>query len=80
MRRLDCAGLLIVGVGAIAYPAVLAVLGISVVMVLLIFFVPKFETIFAAMRQRGDWLWMTDLATLEVAGSVVRRPYGIISF
>ncbi len=47
-------------IGAVAYPAVLAVLGISVVLVLLIFFVPKFETIFAAMRQRGELPILTE--------------------
>ncbi|MBN2291997.1 MAG: type II secretion system F family protein [Pirellulales bacterium] len=47
-------------IGAVAYPAVLAVLGISVVLVLLIFFVPKFETIFAAMRARGELPLLTE--------------------
>lgn len=47
-------------IGAIAYPAVLATLGFSVVLVLLVFFVPKFETIFAAMRQRGELPALTE--------------------
>ena len=47
-------------IGAVAYPAVLAVLGISVILVLLVFFVPKFETIFATMRARGDLPVLTE--------------------
>ncbi len=69
-------------IGAIAYPCVLAALGISVVIVLLVFFVPKFETIFAAMRQRGElpiltewlldansfmWRWSLWIAPLLIA-------------
>ena len=41
-------------VGAVAYPAVLAVFGFCVVVVLLVFFVPKFDKIFASMRKRGE--------------------------
>lgn len=47
-------------IGAIAYPCVLASLGLSVVVVLLVFFVPKFETIFAAMRERGELPLLTE--------------------
>jgi general secretion pathway protein F len=47
-------------VGAVAYPAVLAVFGATVVTVLLVFFVPRFETIFDAMRQRGELPWATE--------------------
>ena len=41
-------------IGAVAYPAVLATFGTVVVVFLLIFFVPRFDTIFATMRQRGE--------------------------
>ncbi|MEM9659711.1 MAG: type II secretion system F family protein, partial [Planctomycetota bacterium] len=53
--------------GALAYPIFLAVFGVSIVTVLIIFFVPKFEDLFARLRARGelpavtDWLlWVSD--------------------
>lgn len=52
-------------VGAIAYPCFLACVGTVVVIVLLVFFVPRFESIFANMRTRGqlpiltEWLLST---------------------
>lgn len=47
--------------GAIAYPAFLAVIGAGVVTALMIFFVPTFETLFADMRQQGELPLMTDI-------------------
>ena len=47
-------------VGAVAYPAVLATFGATVVIILLVFFVPKFETIFETMRQRGELPMLTE--------------------
>lgn len=55
-------------VGAITYPCVLAAVGTAVVMILLIFFVPKFENLFESLRERGqlpvvtDWLLATSAA------------------
>ncbi|MCC6494605.1 MAG: type II secretion system F family protein [Pirellulales bacterium] len=53
--------------GALAYPIFLAVFGVTIVTVLIIFFVPKFEDLFARLRARGelpvvtDWLlWVSD--------------------
>lgn len=46
-------------VGAIAYPAVLALFGTTIVVVLLVFVVPRFEPIFEALRQRGELPWAT---------------------
>lgn len=53
--------------GALAYPAVLGVVGTTVVSILIVFFVPKFATIFESLRARGelpvltDWLlWFSD--------------------
>ncbi|MCA9238533.1 MAG: type II secretion system F family protein, partial [Planctomycetales bacterium] len=53
--------------GALAYPIFLAVFGVSIVTVLVIFFVPKFEDLFSRLRARGelpvltDWLlWLSD--------------------
>jgi len=56
-------------VGAIAYPCFLAFVGTAVVTVLLVFFVPKFETIFENMRQRGQLPAITEwlLATSNLA-------------
>ncbi|MBL9094657.1 MAG: type II secretion system F family protein [Planctomycetaceae bacterium] len=46
--------------GALAYPVFLGVVGAAVVAVLLVFFVPKFEGLFARLRQRGELPAMTD--------------------
>lgn len=53
--------------GALAYPIFLAVFGVSIVTVLVIFFVPKFEALFQRLRDRGelpavtDWLlWLSN--------------------
>ena len=40
--------------GAMAYPIFLFVVGFAVVTFLLVFFVPKFETLFGALRERGE--------------------------
>jgi len=76
-------------VGALAYPAILLILGTSVVNVLIIFFVPKFETLFQRLRDRGelpavtDWLlWLSHtmqsygifiLLALFLAGWYIRK-------
>jgi general secretion pathway protein F/type IV pilus assembly protein PilC len=46
--------------GALAYPAFLAVVGTIIVNVLIIFFVPKFETLFARLKERGELPWITE--------------------
>jgi general secretion pathway protein F/type IV pilus assembly protein PilC len=69
-------------IGALAYPTILFILGTVVVNVLIIFFVPKFETLFARLRERGelpavtDWLlWLShtlqDYGLFIAAGIVV---------
>jgi len=40
-------------IGAMTYPAILAIAGFTITMVLLIFFVPKFAELFARIEQRG---------------------------
>lgn len=40
--------------GALAYPMVLAAIGTSVVVVLLVFFVPQFAVLFERLRKRGE--------------------------
>lgn len=47
-------------VGALAYPAILFVLGTLVVNALVIFFVPKFENLFSRLRARGELPAITD--------------------
>ncbi len=75
-------------VGALAYPTILFVLGTVVVNVLIIFFVPKFERLFARLRERGelpavtDWLLWTShmlqrygifiVAGFVIVGMIVR--------
>ncbi len=46
--------------GALAYPAFLAVVGTTVIAVLVIFFVPKFEELFASLRERGELPLVTE--------------------
>ncbi len=47
--------------GALAYPAFLAVVGAIVVVVLMVFFVPKFDGLFQNLRERGELPIMTEL-------------------
>lgn len=46
--------------GALAYPIFLGCVGTAVVLVLIIFFVPKFEPLFATLREKGQLPWATD--------------------
>lgn len=66
-------------VGAVAYPMFLACVGTTVVLVLLIFFVPKFESIFATMRQRGQLPILTEwlLAASALAWKV--GPWALVA-
>ena len=45
--------------GAMVYPAMLTIFGSAVVVVLLVFFVPSFEPIFAQMKSKGELPWAT---------------------
>ncbi len=47
--------------GALAYPVFLGVVGTLVVIVLMVFFVPKFEGLFENLRQRGELPVVTDI-------------------
>lgn len=47
-------------IGALAYPIFLGCVGTSVVTVLIVFFVPNFESMFATMREKGKLPWATD--------------------
>jgi general secretion pathway protein F/type IV pilus assembly protein PilC len=61
-------------IGALAYPTILFVLGTIVVNVLIIFFVPKFETLFGRLRERGELPAVTDWL-LWLSGTM--QTYGI---
>ncbi len=47
-------------IGAMAYPAFLAVAMFFVINVLIIFFVPKFEPVFEKLRAKGELPWITE--------------------
>jgi len=47
--------------GALAYPMFLAVVGVIVVSLLMVFFVPKFEPLFQNLRERGELPMMTEV-------------------
>ena len=46
--------------GALAYPIFLAVFGTTIVAILVIFFVPRFEVLFGRLRERGELPVLTD--------------------
>ncbi len=46
--------------GAVAYPAFLAVVGTVIVIVLIVFFVPKFSDLFKSLREKGELPVLTD--------------------
>lgn len=58
---------------AIAYPAILGTVGTTVVVALIVFFVPKFAVMFERLRERGELPWMTD-ALLTI--STFSRQWG----
>jgi general secretion pathway protein F/type IV pilus assembly protein PilC len=64
--------------GAVAYPAILAVVGTLVVTVLLIFFVPKFGDLFARLRERGELPVLTDW--LLATSAWLRSRWGLLLF
>lgn len=63
--------------GALAYPVMLLSVGTVVVSVLLVFFVPKFESLFARMRERGELPILTDW--LLVTSGVLQRAWWAIA-
>jgi len=48
-------------IGAMIYPAVLFSMGSIIVAVLLVYFVPKFESMFDALRASGQLPWVTEM-------------------
>lgn len=67
--------------GALAYPLVLAVVGTIIVAVLMIFFVPRFDSLFDDLRDRGELPAITDWL-LWTSGLAWRRefwlPWGVM--
>jgi len=63
-------------VGAMAYPAVLAVASALVTVVLIVFFVPKFASLFARLEQQGGGLPAATVALLWLSGFLGR--YGLL--
>lgn len=59
-------------VGALAYPIFLAGAGFAVVTVLMVFFVPKFESIFEKLKEKGE---MPDITSLLLWTSQSIRTY-----
>ncbi|MCR4412588.1 MAG: type II secretion system F family protein [Thermoguttaceae bacterium] len=62
-------------VGAMTYPAILAVAGALVTVVLIVFFVPKFAALFARLEQQGGGLPWATVALLSLSGFLAR--YGL---
>ncbi|MGA2619010.1 MAG: type II secretion system F family protein [Thermoguttaceae bacterium] len=61
--------------GAVAYPAFLAVTGTVIVVILMVFFVPKFSALFEGLRQRGELPLVTEWL-LAVSGCM-RSMWGL---
>ncbi len=62
-------------VGAMTYPAILAVAGALVTVVLIVFFVPKFAALFARLEQQGGGLPWATVALLSLSSFLAR--YGL---
>jgi general secretion pathway protein F/type IV pilus assembly protein PilC len=62
-------------VGAMAYPAFLAVAGTCVTIILVVFFVPKFAELFARLEQQGGGLPAATVALLWISDTLGR--YGL---
>ncbi|MDR3234466.1 MAG: type II secretion system F family protein [Planctomycetaceae bacterium] len=62
-------------VGALIYPAILLIVGIAVVLVMLIFFVPKFQPLFDQMTSRGQPLPLPTQSLLW--GREILLQYGL---
>src|SRR5262249_42552572 len=48
-------------VGALAYPIFLAIVGSLVLLVLVLFFVPRFESVFKKLEQQGELPFLTQI-------------------
>ncbi len=61
--------------GAVAYPAFLAVAGSIIVTVLIVFFVPKFAELFGRLREQGELPMLTEIL---LSTSKVLRQWGVV--
>ena len=62
--------------GAVAYPAILAIFGVNLVIVLVIFFVPMFKDLFARLRERNQLPPLTE--GLLWMSATMRSYYGLL--
>ena len=62
-------------IGAVTYPALLAIAGFSAVTVLIVFFVPKFAELFARLEERGE---LPGLTTALLWTSDMLGNYGLV--
>jgi len=72
-------------ISALAYPILLSVVGTSVLTVLIVFFVPLFDDMFARLRDRGQLPWITDLllwfsSTLQSYGLIIVAVVAFLGF
>lgn len=63
-------------VGAMAYPAILAVAGTCITVVLIVFFVPKFAELFARLEQQGGGLPLPTVVLLALSDFLGR--FGVL--
>ncbi len=63
-------------IGAMAYPVFLAVAGFLVLNILVIFFIPKFEPIFAKLKEKGELPQLT--MGLMWFSNTLRSPVGVL--
>lgn len=63
--------------GALAYPIALAVIGVGVVVVLLVFFVPQFEKMFSRLSAKGE---LPSVTMVLLGISSFLQSYGIFLF
>lgn len=72
-------------ISALAYPILLSVVGTSVLTVLIVFFVPLFDDMFARLRDRGQLPLITDLllwfsSTLQTYGLILVAAVAFLGF
>ena len=65
-------------VGAMTYPAFLAIAGTIVVTILIVFFVPKFATLFERVEREGGGLPLPTILLLGLSGFMGSR-YGVLA-
>ena len=61
---------------AVAYPAFLAVGGVILTLVLVVFFVPRFDELFARLERQGTGLPVPTIILLAVSDVLMR--YGVL--